>query len=613
MPGVIAAILSSQAPLNRAAVPASYSSATGHPVPLPASRRSPLHSFSRSLIVDLLQIQNRDGWLAEQALHDLAAQRGVPLHVLEGLTSFYTYFRRQPPCPTEIEVCRDLSCQLAGGREACERLRSALDGRDDVAVHEVSCLGRCDRAPAGAITQTGAGASASPGAIPSASAIPGASPSAIPSAIESAIESVVVDMANTEAVLSALERGATARAHSPGDWQTADPYSNPAMAPYATLRCALQGDPADLPPVLEDAGLRGMGGAAFPTGRKWSLVAAAPAGPRHVIANADESEPGAFKDREILRDLPHLLIEGMILAGFAIGARHGTIFIRHEYEEERQAVEAALDRARETGALGSTIFGSPFDFEIDVFVSPGGYILGEETALLECLEDRRGEPRNKPPFPGVSGLFGQPTLINNVETFAHATSILHHGADWWRGLGRPGFSGHKFMSVSGDIEQAGVHLVPFGTPLGELLERCGGMRAGQELLAVAPGGASSRFLGADALEVAIDFQTISEAGSMLGAGAVVFVSDRQNLLEVGLSVTRFFRNESCGKCVPCRVGTEKAVQWIEAKGAIGPEERERLAELHSTLSRTSICGLGQIALEPLLSLAERFPQQMRGD
>jgi formate dehydrogenase beta subunit len=595
LPGVIATILPSRGPPNRASIPASYSSATGHPVPLPASRRSPLHSFSRSLIVDLLQIQNRDGWLAEQALHDLATQRGVPLHVLEGLTSFYTYFRRQPPRPTEIEVCRDLSCQLAGGREACQRLRSALEGRDDVAIHEVSCLGRCDRAPAGAIARAGAGEGE------------GESES------ESESESVVVDMGNTEAVLSALEHGATARAHSPGNWQAADPYSDPVMAPYATLRCALQGDPADLPPVLEDAGLRGMGGAAFPTGRKWSLVAAAPAGPRHVIANADESEPGAFKDREILRDLPHLLIEGMILAGFAIGARHGTIFIRHEYEAERQAVEAALARARKVGALGAAVFGSPFDFEIDVFVSPGGYILGEETALLECLEDRRGEPRNKPPFPGVSGLFGQPTLINNVETFAHATSILHHGADWWRGLGRPGFSGHKFMSVSGDVEQAGVHLVPFGTPLGELLERCGGIRAGQELLAVAPGGASSRFLGAEALEVAIDFQTISEAGSMLGAGAVVFVSDRQNLLEVGLSVTRFFRNESCGKCVPCRVGTEKAVQWVEAKGAIGDEERERLAELHSTLSRTSICGLGQIALEPLLSLAERFPQQMRGD
>ncbi len=539
------------------------------------------------MIGDLLRIQDRDGWLGEQPLRDLAAERGVPLHVLQGLASFYTYFRRQPPRAVEIEVCRDLACQLAGGPEACTRLRSALKGRDDVAIHEVSCLGRCDRAPAGVITGAGSDAGIRAGAV--------------------------IETSQTEAVLSAVEQGATAPAHSPGNWQAADPYSNPEMAPYATLRCALQGDPGDLPAVLEAAGLRGMGGAAFPTGRKWSLVAEAPAGPRHVIANADESEPGAFKDREILRDLPHLLIEGMALAGYAIGAKRGIIFIRHEYEAERQAVETALDHARTTGALGQAIFDTPFDFEIDLFVSPGGYILGEETALLECLEDRRGEPRNKPPFPGVSGLFGQPTLINNVETFAHATGILHHGADWWHGLGRPGFSGHKFMSVSGDVDRSGVHLVPFGTPLGELLDRCGGMRAGQELLAVAPGGASSRFLGADALETPIDFQTFSDAGSMLGAGAVVFVSDQQNLLEVGLSVTRFFRNESCGKCVPCRIGTEKAVRWIESTGAVGPEERERLAELHSTLARTSICGLGQIALEPLLSLAERFPERMRGD
>ena len=538
------------------------------------------------MIGDLLRIQDKDGWLGEEALHDLAAQRGVPLHVLQGLVSFYTHFRREPPRAVEIEVCRDLACQLAGGQEACARLRAALAGRDDVGVREVSCLGRCDRAPAGVITGAGPDSDARAG--------------------------VVIETAQTATVLAAAEQGAAAPAHSPGHWETADPYSNPDMAPYATLRCALQGDPADLPPVLEAAGLRGMGGAAFPTGRKWSLVASAPAAERYVIANADESEPGAFKDREILRDLPHLLIEGMALAGYAIGAKRGIIFIRHEYEPERQAVEAALDDARRAGALGQAIFDNPFDFEIEIFVSPGGYILGEETALLECLEDRRGEPRNKPPFPGVSGLHGKPTLINNVETFVHAAGILHHGADWWHDLGLPGFSGHKFMSVSGDVERAGVHLVPFGTPLAELLEGCGGIREGRELLAVAPGGASSRFLGADALSTPIDFQTFADAGSMLGAGAAVFVSDAQNLLEVGLGVTRFFRNESCGKCVPCRVGTEKAVKLVEATGGVDEPTRQRLAELNATLARTSICGLGQIALDPLLSLAERFPERMRG-
>jgi NADH:ubiquinone oxidoreductase subunit F (NADH-binding)/NADH:ubiquinone oxidoreductase subunit E len=527
------------------------------------------------LIAELLQIQQRAGWLDEEALRDLAARRGTPLHVIEGVASFYTHFRRQPPRAAEIEVCRDLACQLAGGEAACARLRSALEGRRDVAIREVSCLGRCDGAPA------------------------------------AALGGVVVEMAQTENVLAAVEHGPQPAAHTPGNWAEADPYAKPSDR-YGALRCALAGEATLLSEVLEAAGLRGMGGAAFPTGRKWSLVAAAPEGPRHVIANADESEPGAFKDREILRDLPHLLIEGMTLAGYAIGARAGTVFIRHEYEEECRALEDALAEAREAGALGKAIFGSDFDFEIEVFVSPGGYILGEETALLECLEDRRGEPRNKPPFPGIKGLYGQPTLINNVETFAHATGILYHGAEWWHGLGLPGFSGHKFISVSGDVEAPGVHLLPFGTPLAELLERCGGMRERRKLLAVAPGGASSRFLGVDALSTPIDFQTFTDAGSMLGAGAVVFVSEEQNLLEVGLSVTRFFRNESCGKCVPCRVGTEKAVKLVEAAGQVDDETRQRLAELHATLARTSICGLGQIALDPLLSLAEGFPERMRG-
>jgi len=527
------------------------------------------------LIRELLDLQERKGWLAEDTLRDLARERSVPLHALEGLTSFYTHFRRSPPPPLEIEVCRDLSCQLARGRESLAALRKALEGRNDVVIREVSCLGRCDAAPAAAL---------------------GGAP---------------LELADTRQALDALENGAGNPSHEAGDWGKADPYANP-QDRYGGLKAALEDEPARLPETLEAAGLRGMGGAAFPTGRKWSLVAAAPEGPRHVIANADESEPGAFKDREILHDLPHLLIEGMALAGYAIGAGQGTIFIRHEYEPERQALQAALDEARATGALGQKIFGSDFDFEIEIFVSPGGYILGEETALLECLEDRRGEPRNKPPFPGVSGLFGQPTLINNVETFAHAAGILYHGPDWWHALGRDGFSGHKFISVSGDVARPGVHLVAFGTPLGELLSLCGGMREGRELLAVAPGGASSRFLPADALEIPIDFQTFADAGSMLGAGAAVFIAEGQDLLEAGLSVTRFFRNESCGKCVPCRVGTEKAVKLVEAAGGIDEAAKEKLADLHATLARTSICGLGQIALDPMLSLAERFPERMRG-
>ncbi|MFP6640307.1 MAG: NADH-ubiquinone oxidoreductase-F iron-sulfur binding region domain-containing protein, partial [Myxococcota bacterium] len=224
-----------------------------------------------------------------------------------------------------------------------------------------------------------------------------------------------------------------------------------------------------------------------------------------------------------------------------------------------------------------------------------------------------GEPRNKPPFPGTVGLHGQPTLINNVETFAHATTILHHGSDWWQEQGLPGFSGQKFLSVSGDVAEPGVHLVRSGTTLGQVLQLCGGMRDGRPLGAIAPGGASSNFLPPSALDVAMDFDSLAEAGSMLGSGGTVFVAADQDLLEVALNVTRFFRNESCGKCVPCRVGTEKAVALVEKNGGLSEETRAALSALHETLAQTSICGLGQIALAPMLSLAEHFPERLRGD
>ncbi|MAI78510.1 MAG: nitroreductase family protein [Deltaproteobacteria bacterium] len=499
----------------------------------------------------------------------------MPLHRLESLSTFYTHFRREPPKAHRIEVCRDLSCQLAGGPEACNRLKKAFDLDETIEIVEVSCLGRCDMAPAGAIGGQ-----------------------AISTLTHSDIEHAIASRIPLEAP-------------APKRWDTMQIYPK-ANERYGTLRETLGQEPSSLSATLEDSGLRGMGGAAFPTGRKWSLVASAPAGPRHVITNADESEPGSFKDREILSSLPHLVIEGMALAGYCIGAERGTIFIRHEYGPECKAIEAALLEAREMGALGQGIFGSSFNFEIDVFVSPGGYILGEETALLECLEDKRGEPRNKPPFPGMVGLNGQPTLINNVETFAHATTILHNGAEWWHEQGLDGFSGQKFMSVSGDVARPGVHLVPCGTPLSKVLELCGGMQDDRKLGAIAPGGASSSFLPPSALQTGVDFQSITDAGSMLGSGGAVFIAADQDLLEVALSVTRFFRNESCGKCVPCRVGTEKAVALVEEAGGISSEIHTQLQQLHETLARTSICGLGQIALSPMLSLAERFPNDVNG-
>jgi NADH:ubiquinone oxidoreductase subunit F (NADH-binding)/NADH:ubiquinone oxidoreductase subunit E len=532
------------------------------------------------LVHELTLLQERDGWLGDEALRALAERLGLPLHRLESVSTFYTHFRRTPPKRHRIDVCRDLACALAGGESACAKLRAAVSGRDDVELSEISCLGRCDSAPAAAIGDT------------------------------------IVRTHDTDSVVSRLSdepppESRAAAADGPRQlWGKAEPYANRGEH-YDTLRRALRGEPADLAAVLDDAGLRGMGGAGFPTGRKWSLVASEPALPRYVICNADESEPGTFKDREILHDLPHLVIEGMALASLAVGSEQGFVFIRHEYAPERRRLEAEIARAYDLGVLGDDVLGSGRRFDVEVFVSPGGYILGEETALIECMEDRRGEPRNKPPFPGTVGLHGQPTLMNNVETFAHATAILYHGAQWWRELGREGFSGHKFISVSGDVASPGVVLVPFGTTLGELLDLCGGMQDGGVLEAIAPGGASSNFLPADALDTPLDFQTLTDAGSMLGSGAVVFVAAGRNLVDVGLNVTRFFRNESCGKCVPCRVGSEKAVKLVELAGGVDADTRALLESLNETLGQTSICGLGQVALGPLLSILQNFPEDTK--
>ena len=336
-----------------------------------------------------------------------------------------------------------------------------------------------------------------------------------------------------------------------------------------------------------------MGGAGFPTGRKWELVRAEAATPKYVVCNADESEPGAFKDRVILEELPHLVIEGMALGALAVGAEEGWIYIRHEYLRPREQLQRAIDAAYASGVLGENVCGSGLRFELRIFVSPGGYILGEETALLEALEGRRGEPRKKPPFPGVVGLHGKPTLINNVETLAHVPRILATGS-----------ADLKFFSVSGDVSQPCVVEAPLGTSLREIVERAGGMRDGAEIQAFLPGGASTGFLAGDRADIAMDWESLREADTALGAGAVVVVGADADLLDLGRNLTAFFRNESCGKCVPCRIGTEKAVRLIDSGTR---EDLARLPQLDEALRETSICGLGQIALTPVLSVLHHFP------
>ena len=535
------------------------------------------------LLRELTRIQHELGWLSDDTLREIAKQQRVPLYRLEGLVSFYPSFRRTPPPRKIVHVCRDVSCAMGGCTKLKAELRESLASQENVEIVEVSCIGRCESAPAVSIDEIPIGNATLDNLLP---LIDGSQP-----------------LPNNDPT------------QTPRKWKC-DPYLK-SEDRYHTVRTLGESVKESRTETLGRAcidalkasGLRGMGGAGFPTGRKWELVRGEAASTKYVVCNADESEPGTFKDRVILEELPHLVIEGMLLAGLTIGAESGIVYLRHEYQKEQKALQAALQHAREIGILGDNAAGSGRKFEIEIFVSPGGYILGEETALLEALEDKRGEPRNKPPYPGTHGLWGQPTLINNVETYALATSIVTHGVDWWNAQAAGDFVGMKFVYVSGDVKNPGVYEIPIGTTVAELVELAGGMSDGLTLQAFLPGGASSNFLPADKVNTPLDFDAMKAAGSMLGTGAVIVIGNQHNLFDLATNIVRFFRNESCGKCVPCRVGSQKAVQILEgvASGQSDVDELAILPELGDTLEQTSICGLGQVALNPILSLMKNVP------
>jgi formate dehydrogenase beta subunit len=542
-----------------------------------------------SLIPALNAIQERVGWLPREELVALSRDVRRPLYELEGLISFYPHFRTDPRVKAELRVCHDLSCWLRGADERIAAIKERYGADADVEIVEGSCLGRCDSAPAGTVNEVPVRLDRADAAL--AAARPGG---------------------NGGAGSPPVSRGGLGGIAPPEKAWPNDPY--PATeGRYAVLRDVLGGrlDVADIIAALKDTGLRGMGGAGFPTGRKWDLVAAQEATPKYVICNADESEPGTFKDREILATQPHLVLEGMLLAMLAVGAEEGWVFIRHEYGPEEQVIRREIEHLREAGLIGPALFaentggGSGRRLSVEVFTSPGGYILGEESALIECMEGHRGEPRNKPPFPGTYGLHGKPTLMNSVETFAHIPVIAARGARWWQAQGRGEHAGLKFFAVSGHVERPGVYCVPMGTTARELLDLAGGVAGGRRLGAIQPGGASSNFIGPDQLDVELDFGTLQAAGSMLGSGAMVVMAEGTDLLAAAVNVLRFFRDESCGKCVPCRVGSAKAhviLAGVLGAGG-GPAQVDGdVRDLAEVMRRTSICGLGQVALGPVMSV-----------
>jgi NADH:ubiquinone oxidoreductase subunit F (NADH-binding)/NADH:ubiquinone oxidoreductase subunit E len=545
-----------------------------------------------SLIPALNAIQERTGWLPREELVALSHDVHRPLYEIEGLISFYPHFRTDPPTKVELRICQDLSCWLRGGEQRIAELRGRYSADTEVELVVGSCLGRCDIAPACTVNEVPAAEANVAGYVETARAM----------------ATRRTHNGHGQNGHEEHERAGAAAAMWPND-----PYPVAADR-YAAVRDVLAGrtDTTGLIAALKDSGLRGMGGAGFPAGRKWDLVAAQPDEVKYVICNADESEPGTFKDREILATQPHLVLEGVLLGMLAVGAEEAWVFIRHEYGPEEQIVRAEIERLRADGLIGPDVAGTGRRLNIEVFTSPGGYILGEESALIECMEGHRGEPRNKPPFPGTYGLHGKPTLMNSVETFAHVPVIALRGADWWQAQGRGEHSGLKFFAVSGHVERPGVYCVPMGTSARELLDLAGGVSGGQELGAIQPGGASSNFIGPDQLDVDLDFGSLQAAGSMLGSGAMVVMAKGTDLLAAAVNVLRFFRDESCGKCVPCRVGSTKAhimLTDLMASGGGPADVNTDVRELVDVLRRTSICGLGQVALGPVASVLKLSASQ----
>jgi len=535
-----------------------------------------------NLISELKAIQDRHGYLPEQELRAFSQRTTIPLYQVQAVASFYPHFRLQPKPRIDVKVCRDLSCHISGAQRLLKSAQNAEASLFSCVVDGASCLGRCDQAPAIAINDN--------------------------------IYTGITEQRLHE-LLQSFHQGAPP--HHPFTQQGSttfaiDPY-NQAADRFGALRTLLEGrESATVIQTLKDSGLRGMGGAGFPTGLKWEIVSNATGTEKYVVVNADESEPGTFKDRFLMEKFPHLLIEGILLGAYVVGARKAFIFIRHEYPDQEHILENALADARVQGLIGSRILGSDFSCDVELFVSAGGYICGEETALLEALEGKRAEPRNKPPFPGTHGLWGKPTLINNVETLCMIPGILQRGVTWFKSQGRKE-NGLKYLGLSGHVQHPGVYEVPLGLPVGEFIQHYGGgLAEGKQLKAFSPGGASSGFLPASMSDIALDFQSLTQVGSMLGSGAVVALAEGVCMLDVALNVVTFFRNESCGKCVPCRVGSDKIVNILQraTQGQAEIKEVELIGELAETMQLTSICGLGQAAPLPITSALKYFGDEI---
>lgn len=566
----------------------------------------PLHDLlaefiprGRTALLPALQAaQAHYGYLPARVAAEIGNALGVPLAEVFGVIDFYSLLYSQPVGRTVVLVCNDPACSLAGSDSLFKVIsqraekQAAQQGQSRITVELAPCLGLCELAPAALVNEIQIGH---------------ADPSRI-------YEVGYPQSVRPRNIVGGDIRLLTANC---GKGRTTTLQEYESAGGYRALRRILGNNgmlpmsPQDVVQEIKNAGLIGRGGAAFPTGLKWEGAAMATDFPKYVVCNGDEAEPGTFKDRVMMEEDPHQVLEGLIIAGYAIGANHGYIFIRGEYPHAFEMMKRAIEEGHRAGLLGENILGSSFTFDVELRRGAGAYICGEETALFEAIEGKRGFPRSKPPYPTTYGLFGKPTVINNVETLANVPLILQMGSEAYRKIGTQKSPGPKLFCVSGDVRRPGLYEVPFGVPLRHLIEDlAGGIREGHQLQAMLIGGAAGTFAGPQHLDVSTSFEDLRAAGLAMGSGVITVFDETRDLRNVLIRLARFFAEESCGKCFPCQLGTQRQYEIIErlADGKPLPGDIERLNDVGWTMTDASLCGLGQTAASAVLSALKLFPE-----
>jgi NADH-quinone oxidoreductase subunit F len=581
------------------------------------------------LITVLHAVQERVGWISPGALDYVSERLTVPPAEAFGVVSFYAMFRTSPSPGAVVHVCDDVACKVAGAEALCaemtrrfgsEGTEAVLDGTG-VTWQRSPCLGKCDRGSAALIQQAGAAvprrdfAPVTPDAVWRALTT-GESPAEVPLGVlvpqlsrpgSSGTTVFPATGASPSPALAPSRAGAqVSLLRRLGHVDPASLGSYRAAGGYEMLRRAIALGPQGVIREVRDAKLMGRGGAAFPTHIKWDAVATNPVRPKYVVTNADESEPGTFKDRVLMEADPYALVEALTIMGYACGAEQGFIYIRGEYPTAEGRLAHAVRQARAHGFLGPNVMGEGFAFDIEIRRGAGAYIAGEETALINSLEGKRAEPRNKPPFPAQSGLFGKPTAVNNVETLLSVLEILRVGGPAYAAVGTPASTGTRLFCLSGCVTVPGLYEYDFGVTLRDVIDGAGGVAGGRPLQAVLLGGAAGVFVGPDALDMPLTYEGTRAAGATLGSGVVLVLDDTVSVPALLRRITQFFRDESCGQCVPCRVGTvrqEELVARLAGGSPIGSVATELalLSDIGYVTRDASICGLGQTALSAVQS------------